>query len=329
MEQTCKFCKSTWRISPSITKAMDMCPFCGKNLIEEMTIEGFLKSQIEKQGCKILENGSRINGMLADYFPKLERERSTMRKAFEYGAGNVFLAIANSKQCDETVILGFRKRLAEEAWLAEPAIDYICNTFAHAIGIEMPGVGITKDTLGSYVNEVTDNAKIQEISENEEIQSNLSMTSAEEYLDMAEHCEDDSMRAKYYNKAANLGNAVAMNRLGYMFEHGEGVSQNLPKAIELYKIAAQKGNRGAQHNLGFLYYTGNGVIKDLAKAFSLFQYAALQDNAGSQNNLGVMYEYGQGVKRDLQKAVQWYKRAADNGSEDGKANYTRLSKNCS
>ena len=48
------------------------------------------------------------------------------------------------------------------------------------------------------------------------------------------------------SQAANQGDAVAQNNLGYCYEKGEGVEKNLSKAIEWYKKAAEQENERAK-----------------------------------------------------------------------------------
>jgi len=46
-----------------------------------------------------------------------------------------------------------------------------------------------------------------------------------------------------------LGNACAMNNLGYIYQYGKGVETNIPRAIELYEKAVKLGNKTAMNNL--------------------------------------------------------------------------------
>jgi TPR repeat protein len=53
-------------------------------------------------------------------------------------------------------------------------------------------------------------------------------------------------------KAANNGNADAMNGVDWMYHFGQGVAKNVPTAVEWYTKAAKQGNSKAQNNLGYL-----------------------------------------------------------------------------
>ena len=57
-----------------------------------------------------------------------------------------------------------------------------------------------------------------------------------------------------------------MTNLGYLYEKGHGVLQNLELASSWYERAAQKGYAKAQNNLGSLHYSGKGVRQSYWKA---------------------------------------------------------------
>lgn len=72
-------------------------------------------------------------------------------------------------------------------------------------------------------------------------------------------------------------NPEAAYYLGTFYESGNGVGQDMSRAIELYTFAADNGNGEAQSNLGDIYFEGRGVEKDLDKAVSLYLMA--EENA--------------------------------------------------
>jgi len=71
-----------------------------------------------------------------------------------------------------------------------------------------------------------------------------------------------------------------------------------------------QGHAEAQCNLGVCYQDGDGVEQNLARAVELYQQAAEQGEAGAQYNLGVIYHSGSGVEKSLETAVQWWTKAA-------------------
>ena len=82
--------------------------------------------------------------------------------------------------------------------------------------------------------------------------------------------------------------------------------------------AAEQGNALAQNNLGFMYSKGRGVPQDYAEAVRWYRLAAEQGNADAQNNLGIMYSIGQGVPQDYVTAHMWLNLAAAPGHENAR-----------
>ena len=112
-------------------------------------------------------------------------------------------------------------------------------------------------------------------------------------------------------KAADAGNSDAMNNLGTLYAHGQGVAQDYGKAREWYQKAADAGNPAAMNFLGALYAHGQGVAQDYGKAREWFQKAADAGNTTAMDNLGGLYEGGKGVAQDHAKALEWFQKSFD------------------
>ena len=119
--------------------------------------------------------------------------------------------------------------------------------------------------------------------------------------------------AKWYEKAADLGNMYAQNSLGILCYLGIGVPKNYRKAAQLYQKAADQGDATALYNLAGCYRLGRGVEQDDEQAAACNQQAANMDMAEAQSELAGMYYRGSGVEQDYNMAVYWYKRAIANG----------------
>jgi TPR repeat protein len=76
-------------------------------------------------------------------------------------------------------------------------------------------------------------------------------------------------------------------------------------------VASDTG--GAMNNLGALYAHGQGVAQDYGKAREWLQKAADAGNPDAMNALGALYANGQGVAQDYDKAREWFQKAADAG----------------
>lgn len=110
-------------------------------------------------------------------------------------------------------------------------------------------------------------------------------------------------------------NAEALFYLATLYETGNGVAQNMARAIELYRNASDMGYGKAQSYLADIYYEGRGVDKDLITAVALYQ-KALENHQLSQNGatrLAECYENGlAGLTKDKKKAEQLRKEKRQN-----------------
>lgn len=84
---------------------------------------------------------------------------------------------------------------------------------------------------------------------------------------------------KYFQQAAEQGNAKAQYNLGVCYENGQGVLQNYTEAVKWYRKAAEQGDALAQYNLGGCYYVGQGVAQNYTEAVKWIKKAAKQGDA--------------------------------------------------
>ncbi|MHB1283064.1 MAG: tetratricopeptide repeat protein [Metallibacterium scheffleri] len=68
--------------------------------------------------------------------------------------------------------------------------------------------------------------------------------------------------------------AMAQDRLGWMYLHGQSVPQNTRTALVWMRRAAERGAPAAQLQLGDLYESGASVPTDLEKSYYWFAIAA-------------------------------------------------------
>lgn len=95
---------------------------------------------------------------------------------------------------------------------------------------------------------------------------------------------------KWYQKAADQGNAAAQNNIGYLYDYGRGVPQNRFEAIKWYQLAAAQGYAIAQNHIGDLYYYGRGVIRNYHEAKKWYQKSAAQGNKSGIEKLNKVQE---------------------------------------
>jgi TPR repeat protein len=83
-------------------------------------------------------------------------------------------------------------------------------------------------------------------------------------------------------------------------------------ALTLLRPLAESGDPAAQSSLGYMYQSGLGVPEDLGQAANLFHEAAEHGYAPAMVNLGAMFEVGAGVPQDNVEAYKWYSLAVSN-----------------
>ena len=92
---------------------------------------------------------------------------------------------------------------------------------------------------------------------------------------------DPDTALKRIGPQARRGNARAEALLGYMYEHGLGVPQSWPAAVDYYLLAAEQGDSTGQYLLGLMYDKGFGVSRDVVQAYKWLNLAA---SHGPKNN---------------------------------------------
>lgn len=135
---------------------------------------------------------------------------------------------------------------------------------------------------------------------------------------------DASEALRWYQKAAEQGDAGAQLKLGFLYEQGLGVEKSADKALELFGLAADQGNAAAQANLGDRYEFGEGIRSPKAAAH-YYRLAAQQGFLDAQLDLGRLYEFGKGVPQDPVQAWRWYALAAQQGDASAARHRDRVS----
>ncbi|KAG9297908.1 hypothetical protein G9A89_002616 [Geosiphon pyriformis] len=123
--------------------------------------------------------------------------------------------------------------------------------------------------------------------------------------------------ASEYSKVANLKAADAEDSLGQFFlrcyNNRIGTSQNRGKAFKLFSKAAEAGDALAQNELGWCYRNGGTTKNEEKKAFDLFLKAAEAGNILGQINLTDCYRNGLRETKNEEKAFELCSKAAKAG----------------
>ncbi len=107
---------------------------------------------------------------------------------------------------------------------------------------------------------------------------------------------------KYLTKAAELGDASAHYELAAMYYKGEGVVEDMEKAIYHLEEAAIGGHPNARHNLG-CEEVDNGRYERARKHFIIAANLGWHD---SLSNLKILYADGHATKEDYADALRAY-----------------------
>lgn len=94
-----------------------------------------------------------------------------------------------------------------------------------------------------------------------------------------------SEAAKYFKRAADLGDAMGQNNLGVCYLKGYGVYQDQSEAVRWFLKSANQGFGEAQNNLGVCYRDGTGVSASKMEASKWFHKAAAQGLSGADQAL--------------------------------------------
>ncbi|MEO7935963.1 MAG: tetratricopeptide repeat protein, partial [Dokdonella sp.] len=129
--------------------------------------------------------------------------------------------------------------------------------------------------------------------------------------------EQEETRVEGYQwlqKAADAGDAVAMNGVGYSFQNGVGVLTDLKLAKLWYQRSADLDNPYGIFNLGQLKKNGIGEPKDVVNAIKLTEKASALGLDLATCELGNLLVYSEGETRDPQRGWKLTQQAADAGN---------------
>ncbi|MBC7367883.1 MAG: sel1 repeat family protein [Undibacterium sp.] len=113
---------------------------------------------------------------------------------------------------------------------------------------------------------------------------------------------------------AATGNLKACAQLGEQLLRGDGVAQNIPRALTLLEKAARGGIGSAAFRLGMVYDEGDGVSPDRSRALAYFRAAAAAGEKEAFFNVGAAYVGAHGVKRDYTEGLAWLILATKRGT---------------
>ena len=101
--------------------------------------------------------------------------------------------------------------------------------------------------------------------------------------------KDINKAVEWYKKATDGGGTkeriMAMNKLGKMYEYGQGVNKNDEVAVSYYQMAAAEGDSSAQARIGWLVLNNAHSEVDFVCAYAWFLLASKRGEADKFENV--------------------------------------------
>jgi TPR repeat protein len=116
------------------------------------------------------------------------------------------------------------------------------------------------------------------------------------------------------------GGPVGTFFLALMYLHGEGVTRDEARGLELLQSSAAVGYSAAQYLLGVRYYYGLGLPRDKGQALSYLRAASADNDFRAVELLKIIAKGSRGERRDRENIVAAVKRNAKSNVSD--AQYT-------
>lgn len=328
----CNHCGSEWSVPEKIKKTIEKCPFCGTDLSvkEKKTIMDVLVEYGKKEGLDFFRNSIKINGLLADMFPAMGRERNAIKVGLEKGIGAKIIQLhyEDDERLRDILTVQMEKILLEDAWLSENAAEFVLSTLITASDIVggkrvrsyKRGEKALKNNIGKvalkdaeYRDEDLGVAKSAKVAGEAKDKQKPTSAQIDELFTEAQKLENDGRyeeAIKTYIKATILGDPESAYRIAEIYYADKSKAA---ESVRWYTTAANQGHSKSQNSLGYIYEHGEGIDKDLKKAFYWYQKAAISGNRNAQHNLAFFYYQGMGTMVDYGKAFEWYSKAASQG----------------
>jgi len=128
--------------------------------------------------------------------------------------------------------------------------------------------------------------------------------------------KDDVEAMQWGHRAADAGNAEAMDFVGFAYLRGAVVERNPVIAIGYFKAAAEQSPQAA-FNLGQCYFGAQGTEQDVPKALESWKKAAEGGHGRAAGSLATVYLSGEGVTPDAGQARHFAERAAELNDPSG------------
>lgn len=173
----CIVCGCQLEMTNQLDSSLFICPSCGcisdsmGNKKEDISV--YLSQIISKYGEEVLEDNFKLNSLLMDYAPSLEKERKLLLSVLREGVLKQLLRIKDDNDSQEQIINRCVYQLTTDLWLNKNAARYAIYALCKSLDIEVAG------SISSVEEEKTSISKSSvlckgTINSNEEIDETLS-----------------------------------------------------------------------------------------------------------------------------------------------------------
>lgn len=108
-----------------------------------------------------------------------------------------------------------------------------------------------------------------------------------------------------------------MSNIGYFYEQGEAIDEDMRKAVEYYKKSADNGDANGMYRLALCYGEGKGIEQSNLQCLRYLYEAAEKECPEAMCEIGHFYETGYFGFTDYDMAMMWYEKAIDLGFGGG------------
>ena len=136
--------------------------------------------------------------------------------------------------------------------------------------------------------------------------------------------QDFVAAARWYKRAAELGDVEGSFALGVLYTEGRGVPKDFVAAAKAFELAAEKGHALAHYNLALMFIAGRGKPENPVRGAQHLAYAAEHGVVAAQYDLAALFLRGHGVEPNALEAARWIARAADAGMPEAELDYALM-----
>jgi len=133
----CTHCNSEWKVSPSLSKSLTKCPFCGAALRTESdrqhSLPDALKSIFDTYGAEVLLDNRMLLAVFADLEPDLKRERKLLQYFLEAGGNKAILDAVRQQRDTGIEVEKTVRHMTAELFVSQSAADAVCRAFLSAV----------------------------------------------------------------------------------------------------------------------------------------------------------------------------------------------------